>query len=91
MKNYNEFELRVQYYCKPEDFKRNVGELKQVSIDNYQLFIDVLILGAEITPAVRIVDELVKISIKTPLTPREALSMEGIFKLIANYFDIQMY
>ena len=91
MKSYKDFELQVKIYCNPEDFKRNNSELENITNDNYQLFIDVLKSGAEIIPAVRIVDELVKISIRTSLTPKEALTIGGVFRFINSCFDMQEY
>jgi len=90
-RDYIKFESHVQHYSKQEDFVRNGSELKQVAIENYQIFIDVLKLGAEIVPAIRIVDDLVKVCADKSLTPKEALELEGYFRFINSCFDMQMY
>jgi len=90
---YKSFKEKVKYFANPEDYKDNHKNITplSISIDDYDLFIYILKLGAEICPAIRIYKELSKISIKTKLTKKEALEVGTQFSCIYELFKVNYY
>ncbi len=85
------FKKTVKLYCIPKDYKENKTRLKYIEEDRHQLFINVLKCGAEIIPAIKIVDNLVKITIETKLTQDEILKIMLKSLLFGFYLDIKDY
>ena len=81
------FKKQVKDFCIPKDYKNNKRRLNHIKEYNHELFINVLKCGAEIVPAIKIIDLIERITIETSLTQSEVLDIMTkslIFNLCLN-------
>ena len=89
--SYKTFKKRVKYFTNPKDYADNHKKLAGINTNDYELFIKILKRGAEILPAIEIIKYLFKISIQTKLTKDDALEIEGQFRHIYSFYNINEY
>jgi hypothetical protein len=88
MKNsFNDFKLKVQHYCIPEDFSKNNKMLENLPVSSYETFITLLKLGGQIEMSVKACDEISKLSTTTHLTEPELIELSTRFRFINGLID----
>lgn len=86
MKNsFNNFKLKVQQLCSPEDYTFNHEMLNDLPISSYQTFLSLLKLGFKIKEAVDASSEIYKLSISTLFTQQDLVYLISKLPKIPDY------
>lgn len=84
-----EFYLDVQKLSIPEDFKTNYEKLTEVKPHLQEAFLGCLKLGGRIVPSIKAVELIEKISIESPLTPMDCISLASRFRWLNELIDMK--